>query len=122
MLSRAKKIICSLLALAVLLAPLEFAFAHNMTMTSQTQKQAMKQIMVHNHADAGMDHHSMEMDLSGSECDGQGACNDCVYCSPVLNVGSYLQLDKPDTPQPVAAAFPHYSIDLPVDIRPPRQL
>lgn len=116
MLSNARKFICSLLALAVLLAPLEFAVAHDMSNSVQ------EQMMAHHHADAGMDHHSMDMDATESNCDGQELCNDCVYCSPALNISSHFQLDRPHGAQPVAVALPHYSIDLPVDIRPPRPL
>jgi hypothetical protein len=110
----AKKLLSFFLALAVLLAPLEFAVAHEMgQMTSES-------IMLMQH-----DHQSMsQVDDEGSahNCDGQGICKHCVYCSPALSISFDITLDSPAAMLPQPIFISHYSIDLPVDFRPPRQL
>lgn len=116
MLSNAKKIICSWVALAVLLVPLEFAFAHDISNVAQEMMAA------HHHAEADMNHHNMDVDVTESECGSQNLCSDCVYCSPALNVSNRLQLGRLPGVEPVATVSLHDSIDLPVDIRPPKLL
>lgn len=105
-----------MLALAVLLAPLEFALAHDIS------NLASEPMMAHQHVEADMNYHGIDMDAAETECDGETACKDCVYCSPALNVSSRFQLDQLPCVQPVATASLRYSIDLPVDIRPPISL
>jgi len=104
-----------LLALMVLLAPLEFAVAHDMSQMMTGNEMVMQQ-----HDDQQMNH-SMA-DGANQECSGQSTCNDCVYCSPALSVSTEITLDKPDAVLPQTIIISHYSIDLPVEFRPPRQL
>jgi len=110
-----KKILSILLALAVLLAPLEFAVAHDMSQMNAGNEMAMQ-----HHDDQPMDH--AMADSVKQECGGQSVCNDCVYCSPALSISVEIILDKLDTVLPEALFISHYSIDLPVEFRPPRQL
>ena len=104
-----------LVKLAVLLAPLEFAVAHDVSQTSTGNEMAMQ-----HHDDQPMDH--AMADSTDKECAGQSVCNDCVYCSPALSISVEIILDKLDTVLPEALFISHYSIDLPVEFRPPRQL
>lgn len=108
----AKKLMSFLLALAVLLAPLEFAAAHDMDMMQADSEMAMQheQYMDHSMAD------------ESGECDGQSSCNDCVYCSPAVSVAIAIMLDQPETIEPETELSTHSSIDLPVEYRPPRPL
>ncbi len=110
-----KKLMSFLLAVAVLLAPLEFAVAHDMSQMASNSETVMQH-----------DHPQMNQvidEASEQECDGQGICKNCVYCSPALSISLEISIDKPDAVQSLQAIFvSHYSIDLPVDFRPPRQL
>jgi len=109
-----KKLMSFLLAVAVLLAPLEFAVAHDMSqMTSNSEM-----VMPHDHSQMNQ----VVDDASEQECDGQSICNDCVYCSPALSISAEITLYKPDTELPQTLFISHYCIDLPVEFRPPRQL
>ena len=110
-----KKLMSLLLALAVLFAPLEFAVAHDMSqMTADSEM-----LMQHDHQQM-----SQVVDASSDqECDAQGVCKSCVYCSPAMSVSLEIPVDKPEAAQLSQAIFiSHYSIDLPVEFRPPRQL
>ncbi len=109
-----KKLLSFLLALAVLLAPLEFAVAHDMGQ----MKAASEMLMQHDH------HQQSEVVDDGSDqtCGNQGGCTNCVYCSPALSVSAEIAIDKPDTVLSQAVFISQYSIDLPVEFRPPRQL
>ena len=109
-----KKVMSFLLALAVLLAPLEFAVAHDMSAMAADSEMLML------HADQQMDHAMADSDEQ--KCDGQSSCNDCVYCSPALSITTEIALDKPISVQAQTIFVSLYSIDLPVEYRPPRQL
>ena len=106
----AQKLMRFLLALSVLLAPLEFAVAHDMSTMSADSEMIMQ------HMDHAM------ADVADHECDGQNTCNDCVYCSPALSTTTEIALDKLMTEQAQTLFISRYSIDLPVEYRPPRQL
>ncbi len=108
-----KKLLSFLLALAVLLAPLEFAVAHDMD-----QMKAASEMMQHVHQQQSQ----IVDDGSDQACGSQGSCTTCVYCSPALSVSAEITLDKPDSVLPQAVFISQYSIDLPVEFRPPRQL
>jgi len=110
-----KKILSMFLALAVLLAPLEFAIAHDMNQMSIGNEMAMQ-----HHDDQSMDHATL--DIADQECGSQSLCNDCVYCSPALSVSADVTLEKLDSVLPQILLISRYSIDLPVEFRPPRQL
>ena len=108
----AQKLMRFLLALSVLLAPLEFAVAHDMSTMSADSEMIMQ------HDDQHMGH--AMADVADHECDGQSTCNDCVYCSPALSTTTEIVLDKLMTEQAQTLFISRYSIDLPVEYRPPR--
>ena len=115
MFRRINKFMSILLALAVLLAPLEFAVAHDLK-----QMPADSKMLVQHHDGQQMD---QAMDSNADqECDGQSVCHDCVYCSPALSVSVEIVVDKPAAVLAQTVVTSHYSIDLPVEFRPPRQL
>jgi len=111
-----KKLMSFFLVLTVLLAPLESVAAHEMGQVMVASKMAMPQL--------GDQHTSHDMANSADqECDGQNVCNDCVYCAaPALGFRTEVTLDKPDAEPPQSIFISRYSIDQPVEFRPPRQL
>ncbi len=112
MLHQGRKFICSLLALVLLLAPIEFVVAHDAMMSTQQADQIE------------MQHHGMTMDDEATEldCDGQGVCSDCVYCSPALSLMILADVEKLVAEKLPTVISRQYSIDLPVAHRPPKQL
>ena len=124
MLHRLKKTISLLLVLALMLVPLEFAFAHQGPVPAGQMMQVPMEhnMAVYHHDAAAHDHQADNMKDHASQCDGKGLCKNCVYCSPALSSMVQIQLDKPALEQLVTFIVTEYSIDLPVDIRPPKQL
>lgn len=118
MLHHGRKFIYSLLALVLLLAPIEFVIAHDAMMPVQQADQLGMQ----HHAESQHEHHAMDDGATEHDCDGQGVCNDCVYCSPALNFMTQAEVDKPLALKLPVVTFTQFSINLPVAYRPPRQL
>lgn len=126
-----KKLISLCLAVAVLLAPLEFSLAHEMVMQTAAHK-AMGHHASHgqerphdSHHHAGQhashDQHQQQPDDNSDGCKSDGFCKTCVYCSPAISSTTQIQLDRPVV-IPTAIVISAYSIDLPLDLRPPKPL
>ena len=100
-----KKLANIFVALAVFLAPLEFAYAHASVSPSA---HAVGKSMVHVMDDA-------------ADCGGDAFCADCVYCSPALSSRFLFEL-------PLPGFYYHpfsgrdYSAHLNREERPPRYL
>jgi hypothetical protein len=115
MLRQSQKIFAALLALALLLAPVEFVYAHDVEpgpMPMQHQ----------HHAEADHAAAAQGVDSGAHACGSQGGCSLCVYCSPALSHAPQVGIDRPQAPRIAAAAPAYHGIDLPVDIRPPKTL
>ena len=121
MIARGKKTVSFLLMLALLLAPLELVFAHQGDGAGSSAVQALSCRTSHA---AALDRHVISMDDQGGQCDGHGAglCKHCVYCSPALSTATTLDIIQPSVTPSTTVVVSGYSIDLPTDIRPPRQL
>lgn len=117
-LRQSQKFLAALLALALLLAPIEFVYAHD-----GGGAQMSGEMAGHGHDMTAHDHQPSDSeDAAGQDCPGKGSCSDCVYCSPALSHLPQVTLDTPQTARLAASVPANYSIDLPVDIRPPRPL
>lgn len=116
MFSCTQKLIHILLALIILLTPMQFVFAQDMDTASTLSSLADETSMHHQQMKHSM---TNSMDIA---CDDDVTCTDCAYCSPALALSSLIILGKlPSAPQ-LLAVVSRTSIDLAVESRPPKQL
>lgn len=122
-----KKLISLCLAVAVLLAPLEFSLAHESMMQASASKEMGhppghgQELHPDCHHPSGHDQQQQQPGDNGEGCMGDGFCKTCVYCSPAISSTTRIQLDRPMV-IPTAIVISAYSIDLPLDLRPPKSL
>jgi hypothetical protein len=120
MIAHCKKTISLLLAAVLLLAPLELVFAQQGDRAAEPAMQTAGCMMFQPAAD----HHLKNMNDQAGQCDGHGSgmCKHCVYCSPALSSSITVEITLPSVVPQETFVASGYSIDLPAEIRPPRQL